>query len=77
MGELSAERMAGLLAAALAEDDMTQAEFARRAGVSTKHVNQVLNGRVTARHAQLDYWAFVLGRRFAITLERPPAPSEA
>lgn len=67
---LTAEVMADLIAAALAEDGLSQAEFARRAGVSAKHVNQVVNRRVTARHAQLDYWAFVLGRRFVVSLER-------
>lgn len=70
MTVLTAEVMARLIGEALAEDEMSQAEFARRAGVSTKHVNQVLRGHVTARHAQLDYWAFVLGRRFAVSLEK-------
>lgn len=67
---LTAELMAQLIGAALGEDEMSQAEFARRAGVSTKHVNQVLRGKTTARMAQLDYWAFVLRRRFVVTLEK-------
>jgi len=60
--------MADQLAAALEVDGITQAEFARRTGVSPKHINQVLSGKATARHAQLDYWAFVLGREWHIEL---------
>lgn len=72
MTALTAEIMAQQIAAALKAEGLTQAEFARRAGVSAKHVNQVIRGHVTARAAQLDYWAFVLGRRFTVTLEKVP-----
>lgn len=68
----SATIMGALIGQALAEDDLRQAEFARRAGVSTKHLNSVIKGRAVATAAQLDYWAFVLGRRWAIALERQP-----
>lgn len=62
--------MAELIKQALIEDGISQAEFCRRVGVSTKHLNLVLNGKVAARTAALDYWAFVLGRRFDVSLER-------
>ena len=64
------ERMASLIAAALTEDGLTQAEFCRRVGVSAKHLNQVLRGVATARPASLDYWAFALGREFVVELVR-------
>lgn len=65
---LTAERMARLLAEAIEQDGLTQAEFARRVGASTKHVNLVLNGKAHAYQATLDYWAFVLGREWTIEL---------
>jgi DNA-binding transcriptional regulator YiaG len=65
-----AEQMARQIADALDADGITQAEFARRCGVTTKHLNQVLRGKATARYAQLDYWAFVLGRTWTVTLHK-------
>lgn len=65
---LTAALMARLLAEAIEEDGLTQAEFARRVGASPKHVNQVLNGKAHAYQATLDYWAFVLGREWKIEL---------
>ncbi len=62
--------MAALIADVMASQGMTQAEFARRVGVSTKHLNQVLNGKAVARTQALDYWVFVLGYRFEVTLEK-------
>lgn len=59
-----------LIGQALEEDGLSQAEFCRRVGVTTKHLNQVLLGKATARLQALDYWAFVLGRTFVVTLER-------
>ena len=61
--------MGALIGQALVEDGMAQAEFARRVGSSAKHVNQVINGHAVATHALCDYWAWVLGRRWSITLE--------
>lgn len=61
--------MAELIGAALKEDGISQAEFCRQAGVSTKHLNMVLSGRAAATPATLDYWAFLLGRHFEIRLE--------
>ncbi len=60
--------MARLLRERLAAIDMSQAEFARKAGVSTKHVNQVLLGKATAPMATYDYWAYVLGMRWSLRL---------
>jgi transcriptional regulator with XRE-family HTH domain len=60
--------MAALIAEALEKDGLSQAEFCRRAGVSTKHLNLVLNGKATARAATLDYWAWLLGRHFTVRL---------
>lgn len=67
---LTEERMAALIADMLAAQGLTQAEFARRVGVSVKHLNLVLNGKAVARSQALDYWAFVLGYRFEVTLEK-------
>lgn len=73
---LTAAVMAHLLAEAIEADGLTQAEFARRVGASTKHVNQVLTGKAHAYQATLDYWAFVLGRRWQIDLvEASPSGS--
>lgn len=65
---MSGEEMARLLRERLEAIDMSQAEFARKAGVSTKHVNTVLAGKASAPLATLDYWAFVLGMRWSIRL---------
>lgn len=66
---LSANIMGYLIRDALAEDGISQAEFARRVGVSAKHLNAVVNGKGVARSGQLDYWAFILGREWHISLE--------
>lgn len=69
MSDLTSRKMAALIGQALEDDGLTQAEFCRRVGVSTKHLNTVLSGKATAREAQLDYWAFVLGRSFHVELK--------
>lgn len=61
--------MAALIKEELSVQGISQAEFCRRVGVSTKHLNCVLNGKATARMAQLDYWMFALGRRFVVRVE--------
>lgn len=60
--------MADEISRTLKELGVTQAELARRAGVSFKHVNQVLSGKAGAQVGQLDYWAFLLGKRWKVTL---------
>lgn len=65
---LTATLMAQLIAEAIEADGLTQAEFARRVGASQKHVSQVLTGKAHAYQATLDYWAFVLGRRWSVDL---------
>lgn len=60
--------MARLIGLALENDGISQAAFCRTVGVSPKHLSQVLNGKATARSAALDYWAFVLGRHFEVSL---------
>jgi transcriptional regulator with XRE-family HTH domain len=60
--------MARLLLDALTDAGMTQAEFARRVGVTEKHVSRVMTGKQFASMETLDYWAFVLGRRWHIEL---------
>jgi transcriptional regulator with XRE-family HTH domain len=65
---LSQALMCQLIAEAIEEDGLTQAEFARRVGCTPKHANQVLNGKAFAAPATLDFWAFVLGRRWSIEL---------
>lgn len=66
---LSQKLMCQLIAEAIEEDGLTQAEFARRVGCTPKHANQVLNGKAFAAPATLDFWAFVLGRRWVIDLQ--------
>lgn len=68
MVPLTEQHMAELIRRALEADGLTQADFARRTGVSTKHLNLVLSGKATARPAALDYWAFALGREFLVAL---------
>jgi transcriptional regulator with XRE-family HTH domain len=60
--------MAEQFRVALKTSGVSQAVFARRVGVSTKHLNQVILGKATARMAALDYWAFVLGFRWSVTM---------
>jgi transcriptional regulator with XRE-family HTH domain len=67
--QLTIERMIELLAKGLADSGMTQAELARRSGMTEKHVSRVLTGRNTASTATLDYWAFLLGLRFIVGLQ--------
>jgi transcriptional regulator with XRE-family HTH domain len=68
--ELTLLAMAALISGELQRQGMTQAEFARRVGVTEKHVSRVLTGKNGAAMATLDYWAFVLGCRFVVALER-------
>jgi transcriptional regulator with XRE-family HTH domain len=70
-------RMARAIAEALDADGLSQSEFARMAGVSAKHVNQVLGGKAGAQPATLDYWAYLLGREwhFELRVARPDSES--
>lgn len=61
-------QMAQLLAVELEDAGISQAELARRVGVSAKHMNQVLNGQAGAQQGQLDYWAWILGFCFQVRL---------
>lgn len=70
MDEMTPDTIARLLREHLEKVDMSQAEFARKAGVSTKHVNQVFTGKAHAPLATLDYWAYILGMRWSIRLVR-------
>lgn len=63
------ERMARLIASELEAQGLSQAEFARRTAVSTKHINRVLNGHQAATLPMLDYWAHVLGLRWSVSLQ--------
>lgn len=66
--------MAMLIAGALRQDGVSQAEFCRRAGVSPKHLNLVLNGKAAGRASTLDYWAWLVGRRFIVQLAEGREP---
>lgn len=66
---MTSDQMADQLLARLEDINMSQAEFARRAGVSEKHVSRVLIKKATAPTATLDYWAFVLGMHWSVKLE--------
>lgn len=59
--ELTAVAMGRALGEALKAAGVAQAEFARRVGVSQKHLCQVILGNAVASTAQLDYWAYALG----------------
>jgi transcriptional regulator with XRE-family HTH domain len=76
MTKLTIRAMGGLIGAALDEDGISQAEFARLTGCSAKHVNQVVNGNGTATTSMLDYWAYILGRQWTVNLTptQPPTP---
>lgn len=60
--------MAKLISDTLDARGLTQAELARQAGVTQKHVNLVLHGQAGAQQGQLDYWAWLLGMRFEVAL---------
>jgi transcriptional regulator with XRE-family HTH domain len=62
--------MAVMVRAAIAADGLTQAEFARRVGVTEKHVSRFMTGASFVSMETLDYWAFVLGRHWTIDLVR-------
>lgn len=66
------QRMASLLAEWMVENDVTQAQLARLTGRTPKHINQVFSGK--AGTGELDYWAFVLGLTFNVTLDPKPQP---
>lgn len=55
-----------LLLGHMEKHKITQAELATMIGRSSKHVNQVLQGRAGTH--ELDYWAWVLGVEFHVTL---------
>lgn len=65
---LTAQLMARQIAEKVEQMGMTQAEFARRVGVTPKHVNRVFSGNAGAYMATLDYWAFVLGCQWNVEL---------
>jgi transcriptional regulator with XRE-family HTH domain len=62
------DQLAGLLRTALDDAGMRQADLARLTGLSPKHINQMVHGKSGAT-AMYDYAAFVLGYRWAVTLE--------
>lgn len=69
----SADAMAAAIKQALADDERTQADLARMAGVSEKHVSRVLSRADRGTLAMFDYWAHCLGREFVTTIEPLPA----
>lgn len=46
---------------------LSQAEIARRLGVSQKHISCVVNGKTRARNELLEDWAKELGMKFRVT----------
>lgn len=65
------EQLSELLAQALTEENMSQAALCREMGISTKHLNQMLNGQAGSL-AMFDYAAHVLNRKFVIEMEFLP-----
>lgn len=64
----TARGMGTLISEALDAAGISQAELARQAGVTQKHVSLVLSGQAGAQLGQLDYWAWLLGLRFEVKL---------
>lgn len=64
-----AYQLAALIRTELRRQKITQAAFAKRVGVTEKHLSRVLNGRNTAHPDTLDVWIRTLGYRFKVTLE--------
>lgn len=71
------QQIAEAIAEALQEDGTTQAELARDTGLSTKHVNHVVNGKSGASFGLYDYIAHTLSRRWVVTLEYVGQEGEA
>lgn len=53
---------------ALALEGMTQADLAREMGITTKHINHLVNGK-SGSFGMFDYAAHVLGRSWTVTME--------
>lgn len=64
----TAEAMVTLLRTAITAKGWSQAEFARRSGVTPKHVSDVFTGKAFPTLKLLDYWAFVLDSQWSIDL---------
>lgn len=62
----SKDAMVACIKAELDRQGLTQAEFAKMIGRTEKHVSQVMTGK--AGTVELDYWAFVLGKKFVIRM---------
>lgn len=60
--------MAQLFGEALKKRGMSQLAFCRLADENPKTVNQVINGRSSARPDTLDRWAAAIGLRYKIEL---------
>lgn len=55
--------------AALAEQDMTQAELAQRMGITQKHMSNLLNGKTALSFDFAERCLAALGRRLVTTVE--------
>lgn len=54
----------------MAAQGRKQSWLAQESGVSTKHVSQVLTGRVDGSVEMLERWASLLGYRFVVRVRR-------
>ncbi len=68
---LAIDQQRELIRSHMQRTSVNQSQLATMIGRSQKHVSRVLTGK--AGTAELDYWAFILGMRFVVTLE-PTAP---
>ncbi len=68
---LAIDQQRELIRSHMQRTGVNQSQLATMIGRSQKHVSRVLTGK--AGTAELDYWAFILGMRFVVTLE-PTAP---
>jgi plasmid maintenance system antidote protein VapI len=64
----TARLMASMILHHIEDNDISQAELARLIGRTPKHVNQVLHGK--SGTGELDYWAWVLGMKFDVSLSQ-------
>lgn len=76
MRTISEERVTELLWDVLERTKTRQIALARRAGVTPKHVNQILKGHVSPRLAMLDRFAMILGYHWEIRLVKNKRPKK-
>jgi hypothetical protein len=65
---LTVHRMGRMLGEELTARGISQADFCRWVGTTTKHLNEVIRGRCAAHPSTLNYWAWTLGLEWGLEL---------